>query len=207
MTWWVFEVPCARFERRRRRVRHGHVPHRLQRRRATVPDRRPLRSYNGTAPIEASSGPHVRHRLNPRGNRQERVRSHRHGQPRVGHDTPGRAYYLRKEPKVGSGRVCTVVVVMAEENPPVVVTWLAPGYSAAPLRSQLLTGPRLTTANGFAGRPKTAPTYPGDVRGLEHRLHVGSAHAEATSHRRCSASVSRVRSTRRSSSPMLRASP
>ena len=26
--------------------------------------------YNGTAPIEASSGPHVRHRLNPRGNRQ-----------------------------------------------------------------------------------------------------------------------------------------
>jgi transposase len=26
--------------------------------------------YNGTAPIEASSGPRVRHRLNPRGNRQ-----------------------------------------------------------------------------------------------------------------------------------------
>ena len=27
-------------------------------------------SYNGTAPIEASSGPRRRHRLNPRGNRQ-----------------------------------------------------------------------------------------------------------------------------------------
>ena len=27
-------------------------------------------SYNATAPIEASSGPKVRHRLNPRGNRQ-----------------------------------------------------------------------------------------------------------------------------------------
>jgi transposase len=36
--------------------------------------------YNGTAPIEASSGPRVRHRLTPLRN-----------------DTPGRAYYLRKQ--------------------------------------------------------------------------------------------------------------
>jgi transposase len=33
------------------------------------PSRDHYASYNATAPIEASSGPRVRHRLNPRGNR------------------------------------------------------------------------------------------------------------------------------------------
>ena len=34
------------------------------------PSRDQFAGYNGTAPIEASSGPRMRHRLNPRGNRQ-----------------------------------------------------------------------------------------------------------------------------------------
>jgi len=50
--------------------------------------------YNGTAPIEASSGPRVRHRLNPRGNRQL---NHAIAVTQIAHDTPGRAYYLRKQ--------------------------------------------------------------------------------------------------------------
>ena len=53
-------------------------------------------SYNGTAPIEASSGPRVRHRLNPRGNRQLNHALHVAAIVQVGHDTPGRAYYQRK---------------------------------------------------------------------------------------------------------------
>src|SRR5262249_25440506 len=53
--------------------------------------------YNGTAPIEASSGPRVRHRLNPRGNRQLNHVLHIAAVTQVAHDTPGRAYYLRKQ--------------------------------------------------------------------------------------------------------------
>jgi transposase len=53
--------------------------------------------YNATAPIEASSGTRVRHRLNPRGNRQLNHALHIAAVTQVGHDTPGRAYYLRKQ--------------------------------------------------------------------------------------------------------------
>jgi transposase len=53
--------------------------------------------YNATAPIEASSGPTVRHRLNPNGNRQLNHALHLAAVTQVGHDTPGRAYYLRKQ--------------------------------------------------------------------------------------------------------------
>ena len=53
--------------------------------------------YNGTAPIEASSGPRVRHRLNPRGNRQLNHALHIAAVTQAAHETPGRAYYLRKQ--------------------------------------------------------------------------------------------------------------
>jgi transposase len=53
-------------------------------------------SYNGTAPIEASSGPKVRHRLNPRGNRQLNHALHMIAISQSIHATPGRDYYQRK---------------------------------------------------------------------------------------------------------------
>ena len=53
-------------------------------------------SYNATAPIEASSGPTKRHRLNQRGNRQLNHAMHLAAVTQIGHDTPGRAYYQRK---------------------------------------------------------------------------------------------------------------
>ena len=53
-------------------------------------------AYNGTAPIEASSGPRQRHRLNPRGNRTLNHAMHLIAVTQVGHETPGRAYYDRK---------------------------------------------------------------------------------------------------------------
>jgi transposase len=53
--------------------------------------------YNATAPIEASSGPRTRHRLNPRGNRQLNHALHVAAVAQVRHDTPGRSYYLRKQ--------------------------------------------------------------------------------------------------------------
>ena len=53
--------------------------------------------YNATAPIEASSGPRVRHRLNPRGNRQLNHALPIAAVTQVRTNTPGRAYYLRKQ--------------------------------------------------------------------------------------------------------------
>jgi transposase len=53
--------------------------------------------YNGTAPIEASSGPTQRHRLNPRGNHQLNHALHMAAVTQVRNHTPGRAYYLRKQ--------------------------------------------------------------------------------------------------------------
>jgi transposase len=54
-------------------------------------------SYNGTAPIEASSGPKVRHRLNPRGNRSLNHAIHMIAVTQIRNDTPGPAYYLRRQ--------------------------------------------------------------------------------------------------------------
>lgn len=52
--------------------------------------------FNGSAPIDASSGAVKRHRLNPRGNRQLNHALHVAALTQAAHDTPGRAYYLRK---------------------------------------------------------------------------------------------------------------
>ena len=52
--------------------------------------------HNGTAPIEASSGPKARHRLNPRGNRQLNHALYTTALTQIAHDTPGRVYYERK---------------------------------------------------------------------------------------------------------------
>ena len=53
-------------------------------------------SYNATAPIEASSGPSKRHRLNQRGNRQLNHAIHIAAITQIRNDTPGRLYYQRK---------------------------------------------------------------------------------------------------------------
>jgi transposase len=53
-------------------------------------------SYDATAPIEASSGPTKRHRLNQRGNRQLNHAMHIAAITQIRNDTPGRAYYQRK---------------------------------------------------------------------------------------------------------------
>jgi len=53
-------------------------------------------SYNATAPVEASSGPKVRHRLNQRGNRKLNWALHVVAISQLGRDTLGREFYDRK---------------------------------------------------------------------------------------------------------------
>ncbi len=53
-------------------------------------------SWTGTAPLDASSGEHVRHRLSRAGNRKMNHMLHIAAATQVRLDTPGRAYYRRK---------------------------------------------------------------------------------------------------------------
>jgi len=53
-------------------------------------------AYNGTAPIEVSSGGKVRHRLSRRGNRTLNHAIHTAAVTQISHPTPGRIYYDKK---------------------------------------------------------------------------------------------------------------
>jgi transposase len=61
------------------------------------PTRHHFATYNGTAPIEASSGPRKRHRLNPRGNRMLNHALHLIAITQLRYpNTEGRVFYERK---------------------------------------------------------------------------------------------------------------
>ncbi len=63
---------------------------------ARFPDRNHFASWTGTAPIDASSGEHTRHRLSRAGNRRLNHVLYMAGMVQLRNDTPGRAYYRRK---------------------------------------------------------------------------------------------------------------
>jgi transposase len=63
---------------------------------ARFADRNRFASWTGTAPIEASSGEIVRHRLSRAGNRRMNHMIHIAATTQIRHDTDGRAYYRRK---------------------------------------------------------------------------------------------------------------
>jgi len=63
---------------------------------ARFPDRNHFASWTGTAPIDASSGQHIRHRLSRAGNRRLNHVLYIAGIVQLRNDTAGRAYYRRK---------------------------------------------------------------------------------------------------------------
>jgi transposase len=62
--------------------------------RSKTPDK--YAAYNGTAPIEVSSGGKVRHRLSQRGNRTLNHAIHTAAVTQISHHTPGKVYYDKK---------------------------------------------------------------------------------------------------------------
>ena len=62
------------------------------------PDRDHFASWNGTAPIDASSGDQVRHRLSRAGNRQINRTIHIMATVQLRNPTEGRAYFDRRKP-------------------------------------------------------------------------------------------------------------
>lgn len=67
------------------------------------PSKHHFASYNGTAPIEASSGEITRHRLSRAGNRRINSALHHAALSHIRHDPQGSAYYSRKV-AAGKGR-------------------------------------------------------------------------------------------------------
>ncbi|HTE70190.1 MAG TPA: transposase [Actinomycetes bacterium] len=63
---------------------------------ARFPDRAHFASWTGTAPIDASSGEQIRHRLSRAGNRRLNHVLYMAGIVQIRHDTDGRTYYRRK---------------------------------------------------------------------------------------------------------------
>jgi hypothetical protein len=63
---------------------------------ARFPDRGHFASWTGTAPIDASSGQHIRHRLPRAGNRRMNHVLYMAGLVQLRNDTPGRRYYRRR---------------------------------------------------------------------------------------------------------------
>ncbi len=63
---------------------------------ARFPDRNHFASWTGTAPLDASSGEQIRHRLSRAGNRRLNHVLHIAAIVQIRHDTAGRAYYRRK---------------------------------------------------------------------------------------------------------------
>ena len=61
------------------------------------PDRDHFASWNGTAPIDASSGDQIRHRLSRKGNRQINRVLHIMATVQLRNPTEGRAYYDRRK--------------------------------------------------------------------------------------------------------------
>ena len=66
---------------------------------ARFPDRNHFASWTGTAPLDASSGEQIRHRLSRAGNRRMNHVLHIAAIAQIRHDTEGRAYYRRKLPQ------------------------------------------------------------------------------------------------------------
>ena len=63
---------------------------------ARFADRNRFASWTGTAPLDASSGEHTRHRLSRAGNRRMNRMLHIAATTQIRNDTEGRAYYRRK---------------------------------------------------------------------------------------------------------------
>ena len=63
---------------------------------ARFTDRNRFASWTGTAPLDASSGEQIRHRLSRAGNRKANHVIHIAAACQIRLDTPGRAYYRRK---------------------------------------------------------------------------------------------------------------
>ena len=105
------------------------------------PDRNHFASWTGTAPIDASSGDHIRHRLSRGGNRQINKTLHIMATVQLRNQTPGRAYYDLKKAS-GKSSMEAMRCLKRRLSDTVYRTMLADiAVHATPGRSQEAAGP------------------------------------------------------------------
>ncbi len=121
---------------------------------ARFADRNRFASWTGTAPIEASSGEIVRHRLSRAGNRRMNHMIHIAATTQIRLNTPGRAYYLRK---LAAGKTKAEAMRCLKRR-----------ISDA-LYRQLL-------ADARAAAPEAAEAGPGGHRGASHESSAAGSH-------------------------------
>lgn len=113
-------------------------------------------TYNATAPIEASSAGHSRHRLNPRGNRKVNHALHVAAVTQLRNDTEGRTYYDRK---IAEGKSSKESSALSSAGSPTASTPTSSPTPAGrpPDHHRLRTGP--------GGHPGTAlrPAWPARI--------------------------------------------
>jgi transposase len=98
------------------------------------PNKAHFESWNGTAPIDASSGDQVRHRLSRKGNRQINRVLHIMATVQLCNPTEGRAYYYRKK---AAGKTSMEAMRCPKRRPSDVVYRQLLAHSLRPAR----TGP------------------------------------------------------------------
>ena len=135
------------------------------------PDRGHFASWTGTAPIDASSGDHVRHRLSRGGNRQINMVLHMMAVVQLRRPTEGRAYYDRKiaagkspnEAMRSLKRRLSDIVYRAMLNDLAASRATGPGGHLGNVSDSSATGSQPTTGSSEKSLPGPANTEPKPV--------------------------------------------
>jgi hypothetical protein len=123
---------------------------------ARFADHNRFASWTGTAPIDASSGEQIRHRLSRAGNRRLNHVLYIAAVVQIRHDTPGRAYYRRK---------------LAEGKTPLEALRCLRRRLSDVVYRQLVADAAKTAAQGDPGRPGRGG--PGRATGGDYTLQRG----------------------------------
>ena len=136
---------------------------------ARFADRNRFASWTGTAPIDASSGEQIRHRLSRAGNRRINHVLYIAALAQIRHNTPGRAYYRRKlaEGKTPlealrclKRRICDVVyrqLVTDATTPATAPDQAGPGGHPGATTNSSAAGPTPTAGTSDQPQPGPAP--------------------------------------------------
>ncbi len=127
------------------------------------PNRNHFASWTGTAPIDASSGEHVRHRLSRKGNRQINRVLHIMATVQLRTPTEGRAYYDRK--KAGGKTSMEAMRCLKRRLSDVVYRTMLGDYTAGKIVSTAsqVTGPggqrgNVSNSSATGSKPHTDPS-------------------------------------------------
>ena len=136
---------------------------------ARFADRNRFASWTGTAPLDASSGEQIRHRLSRAGNRRMNHVLHIAAIVQLRNDTPGRAYYLRK---IAAGKTRWKRCAASNAGCP---TWCTASWSPTP--EQPSTGRGRGSGRALRGVTSIQRGRPAPA----HR-HFGSATSRTRTH-------------------------